>query len=397
MPVQNSNQFWIKLIFGGILGMGTYGLLKHERQEKWTLKGAVDSFLDGATIFSSAEPGKRKVAVPLPQPKMPPVKYTPPGFFSKRELYQKLSELLKKLEELEEMTRNFSQEEKALPVYSMDKVWESILVPGSVILIIGKRGSGKSALGYLILEIFSYRTRCYVVNLPEQAHNLLPEYIGVLPSVEDAPCGSCILVDEAALEFPARTCYSEKNRKLLEVISLARQRRQIIVFVSHDTSYIDINILRGLSSLIIKEPSPLQEKFERYEMRGFINKARLAFDKITEDKRNWAYVAFSPSGYEGLVRTPKPSFFSDKLSNCYASFAGKAIEKEPKVLSKNEKKEKAYMLYTKEGLSIRQVAKHLGVSKSTAHNWIKEIEEKKKQSQNILDRIISQLEQIGNS
>jgi len=73
-----------------------------------------------------------------------------------------------------------------------------------------------------------------------------------------------------------------------------------------------------------------------------------------------------------LIRTPKPSFFSDKLSNCYASFVEKAIEKEPKVLSKNEKKEKAYMLYTKEGLSIREVARYLGVSKSTVHNWIKE-------------------------
>jgi len=162
MSVQNSNQSWIKLIFGGILGMGTYGLLKHERQEKWTLKGAVDSFLDGAVVFSSAEPGIRKVAVPPPQPKMPPVKYTPPGFFSKWELDQKLSELLKNLEELEEMTRNFSQEEKAPSVYRMDKVWESILVPGSVVLIIGKRGSGKSALGYLILEMLSCRTRCYL-------------------------------------------------------------------------------------------------------------------------------------------------------------------------------------------------------------------------------------------
>jgi len=287
-----------------------------------------------------------------------------------------LEKLWEKLTELEKMTKSFHQEKKTSPVSQMDKIWQSILVPGSVILIIGKRGSGKSALGYLILEKLCYRTGCYVVNLPEQAHNLLPGYIGVLPSVEDAPFRSAILVDEAAIRFPARGSYSEKNRKLLEVISLARQRSQI-------------------SSLIIKELAPLQEKFERHNIKEYLNKAKHAFDKIIGDKRGWAYVAFSPGGYKGLVRTPKPSFFSDRLSSAYASFPQRAIEKEPKVLSKNEKKEKAYILYTKEGLSIRQVARHLGVSKSTAHNWIKEMEEKKSQNQNILDRLISQLGQIG--
>jgi len=54
-------------------------------------------------------------------------------------------------------------------------------------------------------------------------------------------------------------------------------------------------------------------------------------------------------------------------------------------------------LYVKDKLSIRQIAKHLGVSKSISYNWIKEIEEKKKQSQNILERIISHLGQIGNN
>jgi len=161
-----------------------------------------------------------------------------------------------------------------------------------------------------------------------------------VPNLENAPFGSALLIDEVALEFPARMSSSEKNRKLLGIISLARQRNQITIFIAQEASYLDINILRGLSTLIIKEPSPLQSKFERYQIKEFIEKAHLAFDHIPGDKRNWAYVAFSPGGYEGLVRTPKPSFFSDKLSNCYASFVEKAIEKEPEVLSKNEKKEK---------------------------------------------------------
>ena len=57
------------------------------------------------------------------------------------------------------------------------------------------------------------------------------------------------------------------------------------------------------------------------------------------------------------------------------------------------KRKKKLTSFIQKKVYLREVARHLGVSKSTAHNWIKEIEEKKKQSQNILDRLISQLGQ----
>jgi len=105
------------------------------------------------------------------------------------------------------------------------------------------------------------------MNLPRNVHNLLPAHIGVVPNLENAPFESALLIDEAAIEFSARMSSSEKNRKLLEIISLARQRNQIIIFIAQETGYLDINILRGLNTLIIKEPSPLQGKFERYLLR----------------------------------------------------------------------------------------------------------------------------------
>jgi len=62
MSTQNSNQFWIKLILGGLFGIGVYGLVKCERQEKWNAKGAVGAFLSGAVTFPLVEPGIRKIA-----------------------------------------------------------------------------------------------------------------------------------------------------------------------------------------------------------------------------------------------------------------------------------------------------------------------------------------------
>jgi len=261
--------------------------------------------------------------------------------------------------------------------------------PGSVILIVVKPGSGKSALGYFLLEKLRYRANCYVVNLPKTAHRHLPSWLGVVTSLEDAPFGAVLLVDEAALHFSARMSQSQKNQRLLEVISLARQREQIIIFIAQEASYVDINILRGLSTLIIKESSPLQVFLERGELKEFIRKAEEEFKKIDDDnKRNWAYIAFSPCGYKGMARGTKPDFFTDELSRCYAFPQQETQEKETKRLSKEEKKEKAYKWYTGDHLLVRQIARRLGISKSTVWNWV---QEEKKRRRMVIDRLLFKL------
>ena len=270
--------------------------------------------------------------------------------------------------------------------------WLEILPPGSVTLILGKPGSGKTALGYYLLERLRYRTRCYVVSLPDTVHGDLPSWLGVVRSLEEAPIEAALLVDEVVLQFPARMSASEKNQKLLEVISLARQRSQIIIFIAQEASYIDINILRGLSTLIIKEPAPLQVPFERAELREFIQRAQEEFEKAEQDKRCWSYVAFSPCGYRGMVKTAKPDFFSDALSRCYAFPYQENSEKRAHTLSKEEKKKKAYEWCTKDRLSVREIAHRLGVSKSTVWNWIQE-KKSKEGVDEYINRLLSELGQ----
>lgn len=390
-----SEQKWTKVITGILLGLGSYGTVKWIKREKWTWKGAAQSAFAGGVVVPLTEPAIRKLIEGIKNLPPTPVSTSwirqdkPPNLAitEKEKLFiEKLEDLKKKLPGMYQTTKNQER-----PLLSENK-WEAILIPGSVILIIGERGSGKTASGYYLLQKLSQRMGCYVVNLPDEVRHLLPAGIGAVPTLEEAPCHTALLVDEAGLEFSARRSASEKNQKLLEVISLARQRNQIIIFIVQETSYIDITILRGLSSLIVKEPSPLQSRLERPEIREFIEKAQLALNQLPGDKRDWAYLAFGTSGKHGMLRTPKPSFFCDELSNCYGLSYEKIAEKKPSILCREDKKEKAYEMHTKEKLSIRKIAEQLGVGKSTVHNLIKE---KGKEMSEAFDQLVSQFGQIG--
>lgn len=301
-------------------------------------------------------------------------------------------------------TPTFERETPTFPVTVSPKIvetslkfytWFDVLLQGSVVLVIGKPGSGKSAFGYFILEKFQHRASCYVINLPKRVHHLLPPGIGVYPSLKDAPLDSVLLMDEAAAQFSSRMSSSEKNQKLLEIVSLARQRNQIIIFICQEASYLDITVLRGLSTLIIKEPAPLQVLVDRPELKEFIQKAKGKFENLEEDRRTRAYIAFSPCGYEGMVVVRKPSFFTDELSRCYAISHQESEERKVPVLSKEEKKQKAYQWHLGGDMSIRQMARRLGVSKSTAWNWIREKEKEVRQANEIISQFLSECGHIG--
>jgi uridine kinase len=56
-----------------------------------------------------------------------------------------------------------------------------VIIPPAVVLILGKRGSGKSALAYRLLELFRYQVASYVVGASDHARKRLPDWIGIVP------------------------------------------------------------------------------------------------------------------------------------------------------------------------------------------------------------------------
>jgi len=241
------------------------------------------------------------------------------------------------------------------------------------VLILGAQGMGKSCLAFWLLEILHERCSCFVYRLPEEGVSLIPPWLGVIQDLNDAPPTSLILIDEAYLVLFSRESQTRKNRDIIKILNLARQRRLGFVFVAHEARHIDKNILSCIDTLIMKKPSPLQAELDRSFLRGYLLKAQKVFEgKSDISSKSISYICFSPSGFEGALENPKPSFWSEKLSHVFASGNFGKIEKPAQRLNTEEKKERARKLRNVYGYSYGEIAKELGVGKTTAYRWLNE-------------------------
>lgn len=388
------NQFWQDLLTGVFAALGIYGVYKLVKKENWSPRGAIGSSIVGALTTPAIAPTIRKIVenlkgkqqrgvtkpLFLPQGSLDekrvrneqnfsskrltqpaaPVKANPSGEQINRQMVQEVVEDVRR--KLKDINRRYKRDEFA-------NTWLSILKRGSIILITGRRGSGKSSAGHKMLEYTESRGTCYVVGFPRQGRKELPAWIGITPEISEAPPRATILVEEGSLLLSSRESMSQRNRDLLSDIVLARQRGHTLIIISQDSSYIDKNILRSIDTLIIKEPAPLQITMDRPEIRVYLEKAAQAFQGTEGDKRTFCYVAFSPSGFTGMLPISKADHWNERLSNIYASGVDLGRGREAKTLSKEEKKKLALKRH-EEGKSVREIGRELGVSKSTVWNWI---------------------------
>ena len=184
-----------------------------------------------------------------------------------------------------------------------------------ILLIVGSRGSGKTATALFIAERvhFKYpRKKIYLINYPSP--QLLPDWIHHEKNTENVPNNSLLIIDEAALEFGARQSMSAKSKDLAGLLPILRHKDQSSIFITQNTGLSDVNLVRLVDSILIKKPSLLQVKTERSAMKQLLESAQNAL--IGKD-RSHAYLIADEQ--ETLIQTPLPGFWTTRISKGWSA------------------------------------------------------------------------------
>ena len=257
------------------------------------------------------------------------------------------------------------------PKPNKDARWQEVIIHPAIVLILGKRGSGKSALGYRLLELFRYQLTPYVVGVPKEARRLLPDWIGIVPSIEDLPHKCIALVDEAYLHYHARGSMAKESKAMSQNLNLSGQRDQTLIFVSQEARQVDRNISSSASVVVFKDLGMLQLEFDRPELRKLTTEARELFSKLSGDRRRWSYVYSPDADFTGMLENQLASFWRSKLSHLFASGPGHVASRRPDKMTPGQKAERAIQL-RHQGLSFSQIASEMGVSKSSVVNYLRD-------------------------
>jgi Cdc6-like AAA superfamily ATPase len=192
-----------------------------------------------------------------------------------------------------------------------NKFENNLLNKSFIVLIVGKRGSGKTALGMKFLEIARNKTkrRIYAIGFE---NSRTPFFINKVKNIEEIKQNSIVLVDEAAMLFSAREPMKNMNKLLTQIMAIARHRNLSLIFITQNSAFIDINVLRLADGIFLKEPSLLQSTFERKFLNNFYK--NISFSKYSEKEK---YFYIYSDDFRGMAKFDLPNFWNESVSKSF--------------------------------------------------------------------------------
>jgi len=183
-----------------------------------------------------------------------------------------------------------------------------------IMLINGKRGSGKTALGMKFLELYNKKTKrkCYILGYE---NTKLPRWMKKVDDIEKIPNNAAALIDEGAVTFFSRDSMKKSHKELSKLMAIARHKNLVMMLITQSSAMIDLNVLRLTDTILLKEPSLLQSKFERKAIKEIYEKAMPHFK---EEKKERFYVL--DDEFEGLLKHGLPSFWNEGVSKSFKNF-----------------------------------------------------------------------------
>ncbi|MDA1128805.1 MAG: helix-turn-helix domain-containing protein [Chloroflexi bacterium] len=258
----------------------------------------------------------------------------------------------------------------------------------SVILILGHRGNGKTGLAIRLQELLRDVATPYAVGLPAKASGLLPSWYGLSDDFDTIPNNAVIYVPESYRLFHARDTQSAQGRTVAELVNLSRHRKHTLIFDVQNAAQLDRNIISEVDMVLVKEPGPFQEGFERSQFHGVMNSARAAFAGVGKSRKKRAVWVVAPTaGINGqLMENQLPTFWSEPLSRIFGDASislrstlgavtnqGKASQpisqRRGQRTTTEAKREKAKQMHAS-GYTYGEIAATLGISRSYAYKLV---------------------------
>lgn len=180
-------------------------------------------------------------------------------------------------------------------------------------IILGARGTGKTAFGVKFLENLhaQYNKKCFAMGFAKAD---MPSWIEVVLEIDEIANDSVVLIDEGGILFNSRDSMSNANKLLSSLMMIARHKNISILFISQNSSNLEVNVLRQADFLVLKPSSLLQEEFERKVVQKIYGEAREHFEKFSEDE---GLVHIYSGKFRGFVSNPLPSFWGEKVSKSF--------------------------------------------------------------------------------
>jgi len=132
---------------------------------------------------------------------------------------------------------NIKKQNEVLDAFSKGK--------SKIAMIIGARGSGKTATGFWISENLYNFDKMPVYYVGEGINKkVIPEWCHVVGKMKDVPEGCLAIVDEAALQYAARESWRVNSIMLGKQLATARHHGISVLFITQHSRLADINIRR---------------------------------------------------------------------------------------------------------------------------------------------------------
>ncbi len=180
-------------------------------------------------------------------------------------------------------------------------------------IILGARGTGKSAIGLKLLENIHAKTGKQVYAIGFNAKDM-PSWINTAETPEEVENDSVVLIDESGISFSSRKSMSNANQLLSSLLLIARHKNISVLFITQNSSNLEVNVLRQADFLVMKPSSLMQKDFERKKIKEVYEAMEPEFESL---KGTTGLTYIHSNKYQGFITNELPSFWSTKVSKAF--------------------------------------------------------------------------------